>query len=339
MSPSKPTIVNRRSGSPSSSLQPRTAAVPMPSHSLRDSPQVSWVPSYKGSYFLIDDVPGLGVDKDARGAILHNHWNYYCPKHLWILSKKNNKKNKHKKHYQYISIISLECQYFMSKISLREIKEKYNYSASDTWYARIVCRKFSPFFTWVFYRTPITPNQITFLMILTGIAGGIFLAIPGYYNGLIGILFLQLFLVLDCVDGEIARSKQIFSTKGKFLDLIANDIVLVSIFTGLIFKFQNYMAAIAGFLAIIFFLMSKLFPFYAKGVDEKLTGEYLKPLIFNSKLKSAVFLFIKNITLPPTIILILTVAVVARFSIYVTFFYGIFFIFYYLISLILRLKK
>lgn len=224
-------------------------------------------------------------------------------------------------------------------ITLREIKEKYNYSTSDTWYARIVCRKFSPFFTWMFFRMPITPNQVTFLMILTAVAGGIFLAMPGYSNGLIGVLFLQLFLILDCVDGEIARSKQIFSTKGKFLDLIANDIVFVSIFTGLIVGSQSFLEIIAGFSAIIFFLMSKLFPFYAKGVDEKLTGAYLKPAIFNSKLKTNIFLLIKNLTFPPTIILILTVAAVADIAIYLTFFYGIFFVFYYLISLILRLKK
>jgi len=177
-------------------------------------------------------------------------------------------------------------------------------------------------------------------MILAGIIGGIFLAFPGYLYGIIGVLFLQLFLILDCVDGEVARSKQIFSTKGKFLDLIANDIVFVSIFTGLIVKFYpNPIILTTGFCAILFFLLSKLFPFYAKAADEKLTGEYLKPFLFNNGLKLKTFLLVKNITYPPTVILIATAAAVLNILAYLPIFYGIYFVFYYFASLFPRLKN
>lgn len=231
----------------------------------------------------------------------------------------------------------------MEKPTIKEIRDKYNYSSSDTWYARIVCRKFSVYFSWVFARFPITPNQISLLMILSGIIGGIFLTMQSYLNGLIGVLFLQLFLVLDCVDGEVARIKKRFSSKGKFLDLLANDIIFVSIFAGLTFRvfllFENFIVIIAGFCAIVFFLLSKLFPFYAKEADEKLTGRYLSPVIFNTKLKLIVFQIIKNFTFPPTIIVIITVGAIFNVFQYILYFYGIFFIFYYFVSLILRLKK
>jgi len=229
----------------------------------------------------------------------------------------------------------------INKPSIKEIRDKYNYSDGDTWYARIVCRKFSVYFIWFFVRTPISPNQITLLMILIGIIGGVFLAIPGYVNGLIGVLFLQLFLILDCTDGGVARSKRKFSSKGKFLDLIANDIVFVSIFAGMIFRIfngQNFVVIIAGFSAIVFFLLSKLFPLYAKEVDEKLTGKYLNPIIFNTKIKSIVFQIIKNLTSPPHVIAIVTLGAIFNMFSYVLFFYGIFFFLYYFASLIPRLN-
>lgn len=231
----------------------------------------------------------------------------------------------------------------MERPSIKEIRDKYNYSSSDTWYARIVCRKFSAYFSWVFARTPITPDQISLLMILSGIIGGIFLAMQSYLNGLIGVLFLQLFLVLDCVDGEVARIKRKFSSKGKFLDLLANDIVFVSIFTGLTLRvfllLQNFIVIIAGFCAIVFFLLSKLFPFYAKESDERLTGRYLSPVIFNTKIKLIVFQIVKNLTFPPFIIAIITIGAVFNVFQYILFFYGIFFVFYYFVSLVVRFKK
>lgn len=229
----------------------------------------------------------------------------------------------------------------MNKPSIKEIKNKYNYSDSDTWYARIVCRKISAYFSWVFSRTPITPNQVSLLMILSGIIGGVFLAMPGYINGLLGALFLHLFLILDCTDGEVARIKRKFSSKGKFLDLLANDIVFASIFIGLIFRLfngQNFVVITAGFGAIVFFLLSKLFPHYAMEADEKLTGQYLNPIIINTKFKSIVFKIIKNFTFPPIIIAIVTLAAIFNMLSIILFSYAIFFAFYFFATLIPRLK-
>jgi len=241
---------------------------------------------------------------------------------------------------KYEKIMAIENKKQIITQSLKEIRNKYQCSSGNAWYLRTVCRKFSVYFTWFFIRTSITPNQISLLMILMGIIGGVFLAMPGYVNGLLGVLFLHLFLILDCVDGEVARIKRKFSSKGKFLDLIANDIVFVSIFTGLCFRmYQDSFVLIAGFGVIIFFLSSKLFPFYAKGVDEKLTGEYLNPIIFNTKFKLMAFYVIQGLASPPHVIVIITIGAVFSIFQYVLFFYAIFFILYYFATLIPRLKK
>jgi len=240
----------------------------------------------------------------------------------------------------------------MNISSIKEIREKYQYSPSDTWYARMVCRKFSVYFTWFFLRTPIIPNQITFLMILSGIIGGIFLGIKGHITGLIGVLFLQLFLILDCVDGEVARCKKKFSSKGKFLDLVANDIVFISIFSGLTSRvfsnnyeifdfslFHNPFVIISGISAIIFFLLSKLSSYHAKEVDERISGNFLKSGRINIKIKSTILRMVYNLSSPPPIIVIVTVGAVFNLFSYILFFYGIFFLMYYLASLGVKLKS
>ena len=228
----------------------------------------------------------------------------------------------------------------MEKPSIKEIRDKYR-SSVGIWYTRIVCRRFSAYFSWFFVRTSITPNEISSLMILVGIIGGVFLAMPGYINGLIGVLILHLFLILDYTDGEVARIKRKFSSKGKFLDLIANDIVFISIFAGLIFRIfngQNFIAIIAGFSAIVFFLLYKLFPLYAKELDEKLTGKYLNPIIFNTKIKSKAFQIIEDLATPPHVIAIITLGVIFNIIPYILFSYAIFFFLYFFASLLLRLN-
>jgi len=242
----------------------------------------------------------------------------------------------------------------MNELSIKEIRNKYQYSSSDTWYARIVCRKFSAYFTWLFLHTPIIPNQLTSLMILMGIIGGIFLGMDGYLNGLIGALFFQLFLILDCVDGEVARAKKIFSAKGKFLDYIANDIIFISIFSGLIFRifnrdykifdfslFHNPLVVIFGLSAVVFFLLSKISSYYAKELDLGLSfkDKFSKVDSINAKIKLIMFHIIKNLNSPPTVIVIVTLGAIFNLFYFILFFYGIFSPLYWLASLIIRLRS
>lgn len=70
--------------------------------------------------------------------------------------------------------------------------------------------------------TPLTPNGVTFLMILSGwcIAGSLLL--PGPWGPLLAVFFGQLQMYLDCVDGELARWRKQFSPAGVFLDRVAH---------------------------------------------------------------------------------------------------------------------
>ena len=78
--------------------------------------------------------------------------------------------------------------------------------------------------------TSISPNQITLLSIAIGIISSIMfaVAIPTYF--LAGALILELYYVLDAVDGQLARYKKLSSMTGGYFDYISNYIVPPCVF-------------------------------------------------------------------------------------------------------------
>lgn len=86
----------------------------------------------------------------------------------------------------------------------------------------IFSRRLSPFFVNVFLNLEIKPNTITVYMIITGIIGAILFAFDNIWFKIIGYIFMHLWLILDCADGEVARITKVFSKFGKELDNIAH---------------------------------------------------------------------------------------------------------------------
>jgi phosphatidylglycerophosphate synthase len=70
--------------------------------------------------------------------------------------------------------------------------------------------------------TRISPNQLTHLMVLAGVLAGAALLIPGIGGALLGALLIQLYLLLDCVDGEVARWRKQTSITGVYLDRVGH---------------------------------------------------------------------------------------------------------------------
>lgn len=70
--------------------------------------------------------------------------------------------------------------------------------------------------------TRLSPNQFTGLMIVAGVAAGAVLLVPGLAGAVLGALLIQLYLLLDCVDGELARWTKKTSITGVYLDRIGH---------------------------------------------------------------------------------------------------------------------
>ena len=74
------------------------------------------------------------------------------------------------------------------------------------------------------YFTPITPNQLTIIAVLFGIAGGILLGGHDAHLAAAAVCF-YLKDIFDSADGQLARAKQLYSRRGRFLDSIGDYIV------------------------------------------------------------------------------------------------------------------
>lgn len=93
---------------------------------------------------------------------------------------------------------------------------------SEHWVADVYLRDISPYLTRLLLRTPITANQVTWLMVLTGMGAAFALLIPGLPGPIIAVLLGQLQMLWDCCDGEVARWRGTTSPAGVFIDRVGH---------------------------------------------------------------------------------------------------------------------
>lgn len=138
------------------------------------------------------------------------------------------------------------------KINLEYIGKKT--SPKDGSFISHYCyRFFSKRITLVLSKTNITPETIIIFELLIGIIGSILFLFHTYLGFLIGVGLLLFRHILDCVDGEIARLKNLCSSSGAFFDLFNDRLIDVIMFLclglGLWFKYNLTWVWIAIFLA------------------------------------------------------------------------------------------
>ncbi|GLF98435.1 CDP-alcohol phosphatidyltransferase family protein [Streptomyces yaizuensis] len=94
--------------------------------------------------------------------------------------------------------------------------------SGEHWAGRLYMREISLRCDPYLVNTRITPNQLTYLMVVVGIAGGAALLIPGLTGAILAAVLFQVYLLLDCVDGEVARWRGQTSITGVYLDRIGH---------------------------------------------------------------------------------------------------------------------
>ncbi|HWV87133.1 MAG TPA: CDP-alcohol phosphatidyltransferase family protein [Capillimicrobium sp.] len=95
-------------------------------------------------------------------------------------------------------------------------------NSGEHWAGRLYIRRLSPYLTRLLLRTPITPNGVTWLMILAGIAAAAVLTLPGVWPAVAAVVLIQLQILLDCSDGELARWTERRSPVGVYLDRLGH---------------------------------------------------------------------------------------------------------------------
>ncbi len=141
----------------------------------------------------------------------------------------------------------------MSAPSLAELREKGQPQAvldrlnDEHWLGRLYGRKLSPYATWVFARLGWSPNAVTASFIVCGIAAGVVIAFGGLATAVIGALLIQLYLIFDCSDGELARWSNRKSASGVYLDGVGHYLGESALLVGLGFRAQGQFTVAGGY--------------------------------------------------------------------------------------------
>lgn len=104
---------------------------------------------------------------------------------------------------------------------------------ADSFLAALIDRRLARPLTRLLLPRPVTPSQITLASVLVGLLGAAGLATVSYPARVAGLFALVGSIVLDCVDGEVARARFEQSAAGARLDVIGDYVVHLATFAGL----------------------------------------------------------------------------------------------------------
>lgn len=158
----------------------------------------------------------------------------------------------------------------------------------EHWAGRAYGRHISPYFTWMFVRMGVTPNQVTVVMVVCGVLAGVVLAFGGLWSAVLAAVLIQVYLILDCSDGEVARYTGRTSIAGVYLDRIGHYLSELALLIGLGMRAEGHWTVAGGYLtaglaaavgaALIKAETDNVFVSRFKaGLGEKLTDEALAP--------------------------------------------------------------
>jgi phosphatidylglycerophosphate synthase len=121
----------------------------------------------------------------------------------------------------------------IQKLSIPRLRLKMANRANDGFFSVYVLRRFSKLLTWVAIKIGATPNQVTIASFGIGLYAALLFAQGDFWSILIGAVLLQVSIIVDCVDGELARYTRKFSELGAWLDAITDRVKEYAVFLGL----------------------------------------------------------------------------------------------------------
>ncbi len=105
--------------------------------------------------------------------------------------------------------------------------------SEDTIFKQILYRKVSTRLTLLLIDSNIKPNQLSFLGLIIGFTTAVFFSFGNYVNSLLAVLFYNVYMVIDCMDGELARARNISTKFGQVLDNFSDRFVESFVFAGI----------------------------------------------------------------------------------------------------------
>jgi len=122
-------------------------------------------------------------------------------------------------------------------------------SGYEHWAGRLYMRRLSPYVTRLLVATPLSANAVTALMTPVGLLAALSLTLPGLPGAVGALVLVQLWLLLDCCDGELARWRRTFSPLGPYLDGISHSVTQAAIPAALGIRADGGWTSIGGWTA------------------------------------------------------------------------------------------
>ena len=121
----------------------------------------------------------------------------------------------------------------LSKIKIPMLRLKLANRANDGFFSVFFLRRVSKLLTWAAVKIGATPNQVTIASFAIGLYAAFLFAQGDTWSLIGGAILLQVSIIVDCVDGEIARYTRKFSELGAWLDAITDRVKEYAVFLGL----------------------------------------------------------------------------------------------------------
>ncbi len=115
-------------------------------------------------------------------------------------------------------------------------------------FGKLYMRKISPYATRIFARLGWSPNAVTLAFIVCGVAAGVVVSFGGLATAFIAAVLVQLALLCDCSDGELARLTRRTSVGGVYLDRVGHYFCEAAMLIGLGLRAQGHWTSSGSYL-------------------------------------------------------------------------------------------
>jgi phosphatidylglycerophosphate synthase len=121
----------------------------------------------------------------------------------------------------------------IAQLNMGRVRLRMANRANDGFFSVFFLRKFSTILTWLAVRIGATPNQVTLVSFAIGLYSAYCFAQGTFWEIVLGAILLQVSIIVDCVDGELARYTRKFSQLGAWLDAVTDRVKEYMVFLGL----------------------------------------------------------------------------------------------------------
>jgi len=158
--------------------------------------------------------------------------------------------------------------------SIKKIKEslpKKKNSKSSIW-VKIIIRKLSFIFTFIFINLGSSAWFASIFSIFVALTGSVLLCINQPIYRIIGMILVEFWLVMDCVDGNIARVKKESSETGEFIDALSGYYITAFVFLAIgVAAFNTSNIQIDKYIFIILGALTSITGILARLIHQKYT--------------------------------------------------------------------